>query len=244
MANLDYYAHEINDLLRQISINRDSIGMQRVNVLPMSDGELDVSSSDLPSTAELTVEGRSSGEVTVAVSGVSDHESYNSISIARLTPTGTEDGLISPGKYRVSLSGVAVEQMPFPENVLPEIYIDVSYGNHEHGTDTIPYGESEIVVTIPEDFTLVDIRLQFSLDEFDLDGSSVSCTLYPFVRLEVMADEPFEPYKPDLQTQINALKGRVTALEESSGGSRRSVIVGNMVRSSVETELWEEGTEE
>ena len=99
MANIGYYAHEVTGMLAQTEVNRDNIGMDRVNVLELPDGDL----SPSPSSDAFSVES-SSEQGTIVVTVVDDIPDQTDIEyrLAELTLTGKEQsstGKIMPGTY-------------------------------------------------------------------------------------------------------------------------------------------------
>ena len=231
MANLDYYAHEVDALLRQVNVNRNDIGMTQVNILPVPDGEWETNYKSIPSTMELSVSGdKLNGVITVSVDGTAPNSEpgpyaqYN----RDLTPHAAADsiGIIKPGTYLLSLGGSdSVADMPWQlpgtDTWYPRIEADVYHDNTWDEYKTKCFGEPAEVV-VPENFTSVTIKLYLNFDYFT--DVSASCELFPFLRLKELQDEPFEPYKPDLQTQITELTARVEALERGGGGGGVTLI--------------------
>lgn len=232
MGKINYNSNEIEDRLRQVDINRNDIGMTQVNVLPVPDGVWDDSQVDIPDTMELTTEGdKETGTVTVSVSGTApDTENLPSgIYSFKLSPTGRGTGaigIIKPGKYLLSLGGSAsVADMPWqlPDTTwYPRIFANVIKPDSTFESYDVKCFDEPVEVVIPEDVAEVEIQLYLYFDWFT--NVTASCELYPFLRLEAFEDEPFEPYKPDLQTQITELTARVEALERGGGGGGVTLI--------------------
>lgn len=211
MGKVHYYSNEIEDRLRQVDINRNDIGMTQINALPLPEGVWDDSQVDIPDTMELTTEGdKATGTVTVSVSGTAPDTENLPVGIYsfKLSPTGRGTGaigIIKPGKYLLSLGGSAsVADMPWelPDTTwYPEIYANVIKPDGTFESYHVKCFDDAVEVVIPEDVAEVEIQLYLYFDYFT--NVTASCELYPFLRLKALADEPFEPYKPDLQTQIN-----------------------------------------
>lgn len=207
MANLNYYASEIDSLLRQVSVNELDIGLQRLNVLPVPDGVLTIEQSDLPSSADLTVVGdMANGSITVSLNGEAEVPPTITVRVGcgKLTPRGKgpgATGTLIPGTYSVTLGGSeSAASMPWDEYKPPMLYIAVktSEGTTSYSTD---YDGETTDIVVPDNYTEVEFALYLYIDSFD---EAASCQLYPFMRLKTLEDEPFEPYKPDLQTQITS----------------------------------------
>lgn len=211
MANLGYYAQEIDRQLRQVSINEIDIGMRRVNVLPIPDGELESSYEYVPAEMELTVTGnKEDGSITIAVEGTAPNPGttpYADFDFGDFTLLGTEEkaiGVVKPGTYVFSISGSdSVANMPW---LLPETdtwypWITVTVYHKSGSTDySAKCGDTAVEFTVPESATRIEFKLHLRFDFFT--DVTASCEIYPFLRLKALEDEPFEPYKPDLQTQI------------------------------------------
>ena len=211
MANLNYYASEIDSLLRQVSVNELDIGMQRLNLLPVPDGELTIEQSDLPSSAELAVIGdTANGSITVSLSGEAEVPPTITVLVGcgKLTPRGKGSGAtgtLIPGTYSVTLGGSeSAASMPWDEYRPPMLYVAVRTSEGTTSYSTNYDGETTDIV-VPNDYTEVEFTLYLYIDSFD---EAASCQLYPFLRLKTLEDEPFEPYKPDLQTQITSNSAR------------------------------------
>jgi hypothetical protein len=226
MANLNYYAHEINNLLKQIVINRNDIGMTQINVLPIPDGELEGSGS-MPRPIEFTAIGdKLSGKVSVEINGESDMLEHPSFTLGWLTPLGRgedDTGIIKPGKYSVSFTcsmtaSQIKERLHNRDDDTGSGWITVQVDYSGTFSSTMVYlGETE-EITIPENFTEVRIYYDLFVNDDTMAAESfdddVTFDINPFLRLKELEDEPFEPYKPDLQTQINELR----AMIEAGGG--------------------------
>lgn len=210
MANLDFYASEIDGLLRQVPVNEDDIGMRRINVLAIPDGDFDVVTDEVPDTMTLDVVGDvTKGSISVAISGEADASSTTITAysdFAKLTTLGTETevtGIIKPGRYVMSLGGSdSTADMPWQDNYPPEVLVTVTDRDLNPESYSVTYDTGDVEITVPNNFTKVEFRLNLWFGSFN---GAYSCDLYPFLCLKALADEPFEPYKPDLQTQINAL---------------------------------------
>lgn len=211
MANLNYYASEIDSLLRQVSVNELDIGLQRLNVLPVPDGVLTIAQSDLPPSADLTVVGdMANGSITVSLSGEAEVPPTITVLVGcgKLTPRGKgpgATGTLIPGTYSVTLGGSeSAASMPWDEYKPPMLYIAVktSEGTTSYSTD---YDGESADIVVPDNYTEVEFTLYLYIDSFD---EAASCQLYPFMRFKTLEDEPFEPYKPDLQTQITSNSAR------------------------------------
>ena len=218
MGKVKYYDYEIEDRLRQVDINRNDIGMTQINVLPLPDGVWDDTYVSIPDTMELTTEGdKETGTVTVSVSGTApDTEQLPRATYSfKLTPTGRGTGaigIIKPGKYLLSLGGSAsVADMPWDlpgtTTWYPKIYANVIKQDETYESYHVKCFDEPVEVVIPEDVAEVEFELYLYFDWFT--NVTASCELYPFLRLKAFADEPFEPYKPDLQTQINELRAMI-----------------------------------
>lgn len=210
MANLDFYASEIDGLLRQVPVNEDDIGMRRINVLAIPDGDFDVVTDEVPDTMTLDVVGDvTKGSISVAISGEADASSTTITAysdFAKLTTLGTETGvtgIIKPGRYVMSLGGSdSTADMPWQDNYPPEVLVTVTDRDPNSESYSVTYDTGDVEITVPNNFTKVEFRLNLWFGSFN---GAYSCDLYPLLCLKALEDEPFEPYKPDLQTQINAL---------------------------------------
>lgn len=213
MGKVKYYDYEIEDRLRQVDINRNDIGMTQINVLPIPDGAFDLVTDEVPVTMELDVTGAlADGSIIVDVDGEADASSTTISAysdFAMLTVLGTETastGIVKPGKYLMSLGGSdSAADMPWQEYYPPKIRVTVTDQNLNAESYSVDYGANAVEIIIPENFTTVEFRLNLWFDSF---VGAHSCELYPFLRLKALADEPFEPYKPDLQTQITSYSAR------------------------------------
>lgn len=237
MANIDFYASEITSLLRQVSINRNDIGMTQVNAIPIPEGDIECTSgSSAPITFTASGE-RTSGKVSIEISGESVMREHPSFVLGILTPLGRgeyDTGMIMPGVYVMSftcsLTAAQLIEKLYNSNddtgstwiTVRVFYPDSSTEENVTWTDTVVYLGQTKQITIPENFT--EVRVYYDAFVNDNTAASghfdddVTFDIYPFLRLQMFEDEPFEPYKPDLQTQIDALVDRVTELEEHSGG--------------------------
>lgn len=220
MANLNYYASEIDSLLRQVSVNELDIGLQRLNVLPVPDGVLTIAQSDLPPSADLTVVGdMANGSITVSLSGEAEVPPTITVLVGcgKLTPRGKgpgTTGTLIPGTYSVTLGGSeSAASMPWDEYKPPMLYIAVktSEGTTSYSTD---YDGESTDIVVPDNYTEVEFTLYLYIDSFD---EAASCQLYPFMRYKTLEDEPFEPYKPDLQTQITSNNARTADVLGTDG---------------------------
>lgn len=231
MGKINYYSNGIEDRLRQVDINRNDIGMTQINVLPIPDGELEGSGS-MPRPIEFTAIGdRLTGKVSIEINGESNMREHPHFTLGRLTPLGRgedDTGIIKPGKYSVSFT-CSMTASEIKERLHNSddgstgsgwITVDVIYSGTVSST-TVYLGETE-EITIPENFTEVRIYYDLFVNDDTMAAESfnddVTFDITPFLRLKELEDEPFEPYKPDLQTQITELTARVEALERGGGG--------------------------
>lgn len=218
MANLNYYAHEIDSMLKQTDINRDDIGMERVNVLPVTTGKLPLSnespSEDFPDMVSVAGD-KTSGIVMLSANGEYTGVCSAKALIARLSRYGSganDTGKLLPGKYSVSLAAMIDPDFPFDSAVAHRPRIEVWVDSEEydvHADDAVP---QEFVV--PEDYETVEVKFYFSLDCNSGYSGQSSCEFYPMISLTSIGNVNFEPYKPDLQTQINELREMI----ENMGG--------------------------
>lgn len=222
MANLDYYAHEVDALLRQVNVNRNNIGMNNVNVLPLPDGVISPSYDYAPNVVIVECS-REDGTITVTLDGTIESSLPRlEYQLARLTLDGENaDGKILPGIYNATdfihqISGDI-------ETGSTGIQILVSPSSGESTYDIYwcrdTYDEFS-KVTIPENLNYVLILLLLDIDDEygKVKTVSGSARFAPMLSLIEHGEPPFEPYKPDLQTQIDNLAERVTELEEHGGG--------------------------
>lgn len=223
MANLDFYASEIDGLLRQVPVNEDDIGMRRINVLAIPDGDFDVVTDEVPDTMTLDVVGDvAQGSISVAIGGEADASSTTITAysdFAKLTTLGTEagaTGIIKPGRYVMSLGGSdSTADMPWQDYYPPEVLVTVTDRDLNFESYSVTYDTGDVEITVPNDFTEVKFRLNLWFGSFN---GAYSCDLYPFLCLKALEEEPFEPYQPDLQTQIlsNAARTADTLGTDSS----------------------------
>lgn len=220
MANLNYYAHEIDSMLKQTAINRDDIGMERVNVLPVTTGELELSNEssspgDFPYDVVSVIGDKISGTVVLSADGEFTGLCSASAQVARLSLYGrgeNDTGKLLPGKYSASL-GSAIDPT-FPISGRPHIEIWVKTENSLEDYNAYYDVAAPVEFVVPEDYEYVEILFAFALDCSSGYSGQSSCEFYPMIRLTSIGTVNFEPYKPDLQTQINELR----ALIEAGGG--------------------------
>lgn len=231
MANLDYYGFEVNDILKQAENDHESIGMVQVNVLPIPDGILkeydnlneyghydENENLIINPPKQYTITGnRELGKVTFDIRGYnsSDHDAF--LTARKLTPTGSEsdaDGKIQPGKYQVSFTNTGYNT-DYVYDAQMMVTVAFEDDSRSHWVQ-VNEGETK-QITVEEDFTVVQIIFRTDLKVFgktpgpnerdmtDLDTYRTTFDMFPFIRRVSMGDAPFEPYKPDLQTQIDEL---------------------------------------
>lgn len=230
MGKISYYSNEIEDRLRQVDINRNDIGMTQINVLPIPDGELEGSGS-MPRPIEFTAIGdRLTGKVSIEINGESNMREHPHFTLGWLTPHGRgedDTGIIKPGKYSVSFTcsmtaSEIKERFHNSDDDTGSGWITVTVIYPDTFSSTMVYLGETKEITIPENFTEVRIYYDLFVNEDTMAAESfnddVTFDITPFLRLKELEDEPFEPYKPDLQTQIDNLAERVTELEEHGGG--------------------------
>ena len=200
MANIGYYAHEVTSMLAQTEVNRDNIGMDRVNVLELPDGDLSPSTSADAFSVE-----SSSEQGTITVTVVDDIPDQPDIEyrLAELTLTGKEQsstGKIMPGTYMAYLSQVISEG--FENLVECSVRVRVKPSAEGYSTfDTYWFSEEGTMLSIPENVELVLVDLIVRSEQGQ--AWHEHCELSPMLAISAHKDLPFEPYKPDLQTQIN-----------------------------------------
>lgn len=214
MGKVKYYDYEIEDRLRQVDINRNDIGMTQINVLPIPDGVLEGSGSS-PRPIEFTAIGdRLTGKVSIEINGESNMREHPQFTLGWLTPLGRgedDTGTIKPGKYLISFTcsmaaSQLIERLHNRDDDKGSGWITVEVHDSESLVSTIiELGETE-TITVPENFEEVRIYYDIWVNDDTMASESfdddVTFDIYPFLRLKALADEPFEPYKPDLQTQI------------------------------------------
>lgn len=218
MANLDYYGFEVNDILKQAENDHESIGMVQVNVLPIRDGVLDERGGQSVFWYWTRLIGnREQGKITADIRGSMYH---NAISCKlKLTPSGREtdvNGKIQPGKYKISFTNTDYGTLILNDDLRMMISVttnDSDPNNIEYHYEIVGIGETQ-QITVEEDFKYVEISVMMTIDELgnpnspqpeDKERYQASFDIFPFIRRVSMGDAPFEPYKPDLQTQINEL---------------------------------------
>lgn len=218
MAKVHYYASEINQKLAQVDINETDIGIMRLNLIPIEDGELEM--PNIPSSVGFELSGdKQTGALTVSINGSASQQAGISgeASIAVLSGKGIEDGatgIIKPGTYLFSLGASdSISDFPWKNyeqstNWYPYVNVDVYHGDHTFTDYSVTALAEAVEIIIPEDTSSVTFKLNVKL-EGEFLQTAASCELYPFLRLKYREDEPFEPFKPDLQTQINELSDSV-----------------------------------
>jgi hypothetical protein len=226
MAKLNYYAHEIDSLLNQVNINRNNIGMNQVNVLPLPDGEIEPNGIE-PGSEIVTVESDSTqGKITVTVDGTLE-SSFALVDyyLTVLSPDGTAGpsycakGRILPGIYDATdlLHQRTGDIDTGKTAVVIRVFPSSGGGSWTYDSYSCRGEFDEFSkVTIPENYQKVEVVLVLSIDGTGSVSGSAEFT--PMLSLVNQNEPSFEPYKPDLQTQINALDARVTALEQQGGG--------------------------
>ena len=236
MGKINYYSNGIEDRLRQVDINRNDIGMTQINVLPIPDGELEGSGDPLRSIEITAIGDKLSGKVSVEINGESNMREHPQFSLGWLTPLGrgeNDTGIIKPGKYSVSFTcsmtaSEIKERLHNSDGSTGSGWITVQVDDPDSfSTTTVYLGETE-EITIPENFTKVRIYYDLFVNDdrtaAEPFNDDVTFDIIPFLRLKELEDEPFEPYKPDLQTQITELTARVEALERGGGGGGVTLI--------------------
>lgn len=216
MANLDYYGFEVNDILKQAENDHESIGMVQVNVLPIPDGVLDERGGQSVFWYWTRLIGnREQGKITADIRGSMYH---NAISCKlKLTPSGREtdvNGKIQPGKYKISFTNTDYGTLILNDDLRMMISVttnDSDPNDIEYHSEIVGIGETK-QITVEEDFKYVEISVMMTIDELgnpnspqpeDKERYQASFDIFPFIRRVSMGDAPFEPYKPDLQTQID-----------------------------------------
>ena len=218
MANIGYYGHEVTDLLGQVRVNESDIGMNRINILPVPDGEWETIYKRVPSSMDLTVSGnKRDGVITVSVNGTAPNPGegvpYAHYVFLKLTPNAAEDsaGILAPGTYLLSLDGSdSVADMPWElpgtTTWYPRIQVDVHREDGFSSYGARCFGEPNEFI-VPENYTSVEFSLWLNYGYFT--DVTASCELYPFLRLKAHENYPFEPYKPSLQEQIDSISDSV-----------------------------------
>ncbi len=193
MANLNYYAHEIDERLKQAMVNRSSLGMQQVNVLRIPDGQLEI----INGAEQFTVckaEGLpDDGKVWVFMSkiGEIDYVVRTDIHLADMSVSFADTVKVYPGKYKASID------YDLTDTDIERVAMVLRYGMDQK--IYVNKGESvEFTVTEESHFT-IELHV-FPNSRYT--GVS-SFFVYPFIHLAELGSPEFEPYKPDLQTQIN-----------------------------------------
>lgn len=196
--------------------------MRRINVLAIPNGDFNVVTTEIPDTMTLDVVGDvAQGSISVAISGEADASSTTITAysdFAKLTILGTEagaTGIIKPGRYIMSLGGSdSTADMPWQDYYPPEVLVTVTDRDLNIESYSVTYDAGDVEITVPNNFTEVEFRLNLWFGSFD---GAYSCDLYPFLCLKVLEDEPFEPYKPDLQTQITSNNARTADVLGTDG---------------------------
>lgn len=186
-------------IIGQVVKNRDAIGLVRVNLLPIPDGDLELSTvpaGGLPSTISITGS-RATGGITVAIDDVVYQDTFFGANVAKLSMlgTGTDDtGAIQPGTYKLSFTDTSTDQILSRQRLEVTVVVDSTATTY---SCTLA---SACEFVVPDEFDYVRITYKADVERYSGVASSI---IYPFLRELALADEPFEPYKPDLQTQIN-----------------------------------------
>ena len=188
-------------IIGQVVKNRDAIGLVRVNLLPIPDGDLELSTvpaGGLPSTISITGS-RATGGITVSIDDVVYQDTFFGANVAKLSMLGTgadDTGAIQPGTYKLSFTDTSTDQILSRQRLEVNVVVDSTATTY---SCTLA---SACQFVVPDNFEYVEITYKADVERFSGVASSI---IYPFLRELALADEPFEPYKPDLQTQINAL---------------------------------------
>lgn len=187
-----------NEILKKITINTDSIGMQKTNFLPLEDGEiLEGGTSKFEQDAE-------TGAIVITPMD-EDIENYYNYDEKYGEDPDLEDCLtlmvtLQPGTYKFRKS-ISSNKSTFQDQatITTRIFKNgVLIGN-------------EIEITSP---STIEIEFWVKVTHGHYRDYDIRIWIYPFLCRSIAYDEPFEPYKPDLQTQINELR----AMIEAGGG--------------------------
>lgn len=215
MANLNWYAHEIDRQLRQVDVNRNNIGMNQVNVLPLPDGEIEPNGI-CPGSDIVTVESDSvQGKITVTVDGTLESsfalvEYY--LTVLSLDGTvGYDDcakGIILPGTYDATdlLHLCSGDIDTDSTAIVVRVFPSTSGSSYDTYWCRNTFDEFS-KITIPENVEKVEVVLILSIDGTGSVSGSAEFT--PMLSLVSQGEPSFEPYKPDLQTQINELRDMI-----------------------------------
>lgn len=196
MGKINYYSNEIEDRLRQAMVNRSSLGMQQVNVLRIPEGQLEI----INGAEQFTVckaEGLpDDGKVWVFMSktGEIDYVVRTDIHLADMSVSFADTVKVYPGKYKASID------YDLTDTDIERVAMVLRYGMGQ----AIYVNKSE-----PVEFTVTE-ESHFTIELHVFPNSRYtgvsSFFVYPFIHLAELGSPEFEPYKPDLQTQINELR--------------------------------------
>ena len=225
MAVIDLYGYEVEEILKQAITDHESIGMQQINVLAIPNKTIDTDGgpSDYEYYWNRAIGNRSQGKITMDIRG-SINAGHTRIVKMKLTPLGIESsavGRIEPGRYQVSFTG------SYFSDVLSSLIMSVTVvvtDDDYHSIDVTAGQVDEIEVD--EDFAYILVEFVLVYKDFGnpIPGGEPNpedkvlyqktFDLFPFIRRTNIGNPPFEPYKPDLQTQINELREMI----ETRGG--------------------------
>ena len=198
LEGVEEIAGMANEMLKAIAINTDSIGMQKINLLPIEDEH--VKEGETVRFEEDAETGAVS--MTPMDDDISHYYDYDE---RYGDDPDTEDYLpltveLPAGKYYFTKS----------------ITSNRNYGNQAVVSTKILVDDVE--VTGPA-FSLtetaeVEIQIWIKVFHGHFRDYDIYINVFPFLRREIVGNVPFEPYKPDLQTQINELREMI----ENMGG--------------------------
>ena len=188
------YVAQIQSAAEQIFINKSALGLEKRNLLKISstgfnDGHLSM---------------RVNGDGELILNGTSNAPSYSATEIPLCASDIYDDVKHIPnGKYILS------------NNAVPGVYAAViGYKYTDHDTieqQALAYctDGSDVEFTVDDEYPYNYVILDVAPVQTHHDS-----VVRPLIRYKGITDSSWEPYKPDLQTQINELR----AMIEAGGG--------------------------
>lgn len=184
---------EIARAQRAEAINRASLGTQTVNVLENNCASVEVQGVTLTvnNDGSITLNGTNSGSSVLA------YPNMQTGATSAPQQYANNKKWIPTGKYTMSISESAVGAT-----------LQMRCATNPNDAGTGYTTTTETTVEVSEEHNYVWTRLLIS------GGASFdNVTIYPMIRPIEVADGTYEPYKPSVQTQIDKLLERITALE-------------------------------
>lgn len=212
LVAVEEVAHLAKQVLEQIQKNMISLGMQKINCWYVEDGNISKQpAAVVPPSIMSMIGDHKAGKITCIINNAPAGEQTEQYCAAVLSETGDVPqsvATIMPGKYKLSY---AVSGLPTGcESV---IWADV-YSTEDDYERYYAYKNEPVEFVIPDNFYEVVIFAKVST-EYPEAAVSGNVKIYPFLRPAAITNG-FEPYKPDLQTQIRQSGGGYNEVKTES----------------------------